>query len=244
MLKILSDKKNKTNFNSPIKNKLKEKKSKLFAKLQKGNYYKTIKGSKTPKYTNIKYNFSNILNLDKNLKRKEDVFNQNISNKILSNKNLVKNINNNISALKNKILDNNNTLHNLNYNYFNTYQNTKRAFSNKKEQKILNKDINREINKLNIDIDNIQDKIDKYKNLTELYKKSYDDINEKVRELKKEYKNLPEIIDKIENENKNLNYSCIKINSDIAKIKYKLYELEKNKRKIRWNLFQMNNLYK
>ena len=59
----------------------------------------------------------------------------------MSNKNLVKNINNNISALKNKILDNNNTLHNLNYNYFNTYQNTKRAFSNKKEQKILNKDI-------------------------------------------------------------------------------------------------------
>lgn len=235
MLKFLSDKINKTNFNSPIKSNLHAKKSKSLAKFQKSNQHRTIKSSKTPKCTNIKYNFSNILNLEKNLTRKENVYKQKIINKILSNNNLSKNINNNVITLKNKISDNNNSLQNSNYNNYNTYHNTKRTLNKKQELKILNKEIN---------IDYIQNKIEKYNNLTQLYRKNYDDINQKVIEIKKECKNLPDIIDKIENENKNLNYSCIKINSDIVKIKYKLYELEKNKRKIRWNLFQMNNLYK
>ena len=145
MLKFLSDKRTKTSYNSPSKSNEKIKKTKSLTKSKKKIPYKSIKGSKTPKYTNTKYNISKILNLEKNLTRKEKAFKQNISNKIISNEKLNKNLYNNVEILKNKILVNYNSLQISNYNYYNTFKKTKKNLSSEKEQKVLNKEINNEI---------------------------------------------------------------------------------------------------
>ena len=141
MLKFLSDKRTKTSYNSPVKNNQKIKKAKSLTKINRKTPYKSTKGSKTPKYTNIKYNISKILNLEKNLTRKEKAFKQNISNKILSNENLSRNIYNNVALLKSKILDNYNTLKISKNNYFNTFKKVRQSLSNEKTQKDLNKEI-------------------------------------------------------------------------------------------------------
>ena len=141
MLKFLSDKRIKTSYNSPVKNNQKKIKAKSLTKINRKTPYKSIKGSKTPKYTNIKYNISKILNLEKNLTRKEKAFKQNISNKILSNENLSRNIYNNVALLKSKILDNYNTLKISKNNYFNTFKKVRQSLSNEKTQKDLNKEI-------------------------------------------------------------------------------------------------------
>ena len=113
-----------------------------------------------------------------------------------------------------------------------------------RRRKIINDEYNKQINELKLDIDEIENKIGKYNNLTELYKRNYYNLNEQVIKLKNESKILPGIINNLENENKNLSNSYNKINSDIIKIKYKLIELEKNKRNIKMNLIQFNKLYK
>ena len=109
---------------------------------------------------------------------------------------------------------------------------------------ILNKEYNNYIYKIKNDISQLENKIIKYDNLTELYEKDYNDTNNQVIELKKECKILPEMIDNLENENRNLNNLCINITSNIMKIKYDLLELDKNKKNIQRDLYQIDKLYK
>ena len=178
------------------------------------------------------------------MKKKEKDFEINVTNKILLNKNLSKKIFNNISLLENKILDNYDSLKSSNYNIHKTNNYKIQSLYEERRRKNINNEYNKQINELKLDINEIENKIEKYNNLTELYKRNYYNLNEQVIKLKNESKILPGIIENLENENKNLSNSYNKINSDIIKIKYKLIELEKNKRNIKMKLIQCNKLYK
>ena len=203
------------------------------------------KRSKSPKYSKyITNNFSNIINLEKNLTQKEKAFKRNVSNKILMKKDLRNKICKDVASLEDKIIDNYNSLKNSNYIYNQANKNILNALHNKKRFKILNKEYTKAIYKLKNDIGELENKIEKYKNWTELYERNYKDLNEKVIELKKECKILPGIIDNLEKENNNLKNLYIKMNSNIIKIKYKLFDLDKNEKNISWNLYQINKLYK
>ena len=246
MLKILLDKNFLTRYNSHKKRNVesKIKKNKSLTNIDNTYVGGAIKRSKTPKSSYINYNLSNILNLDKNLTKKENIFKQNIINNIEIKKDISKNIYNNISLLENKIINNYNSLKYSNYNYYQAHKNSIKDLRNKKREILINKEYNNSINILKNDIDEIENKIDNYNNLTELYKSNYNDLNSRVIALKKECKILPEIIDNLEKENKKLNNLNIKMNSDIVKIKYKIFELEKNKKNIGLNLSKVNQLYK
>ena len=247
MLKLFSPKKTLTKYFSPknryINPKLKSSKSVTNIKNIKKS--QTKKEAKTPKYSNkIIYSYANILGLEKNLTQKEKEFKRNISNKILLKTDLSKKICKNIASLEDKLTDNYNSLKNSNYNYYEENKNILKALYNKKRINILNKEYNSVIYRLKNDINEIENKIEKYRNLTELYERKYNNLNEQVIELKKESKILPGMIDNLENENNNLKNSYIKMNSNIIKIRYKLIELDKNKKNIGWNLYQINKLYK
>ena len=246
MLKILLDKKNLTRYNSHKRRNVESnlKKNKSLINIHNKGINKSIKGSKTPKYSYINYNFSNILNLEKNLTKKENLFKQNVSNKIELKKDVNKKIYNNISLLENKIIDNYNSLKYSNYNYYQAHKNSIKDLRNKKRQIFKNKEYNNSISILRNDIDEIENKIDNYNNLTDIYRRNYNDLNSRVIALKKECKILPEIIDNLEKENKKLTNLYIKMNSDIVKIKYKIFELDKYKKNIGLNLSKVNQLYK
>ena len=242
MLKILCKYKTKTSHNSPFHNNKISKfsKNKTFIKNIKKTGVKTRR-SNTNRHSN---NIHNILNFEKNLKKKEKDFEINVTNKILLNKNLSKKIFKNISLLENKILDNYDSLKSSNYNIHKTNNYKIQSLYEERRRKNINNEYNKQINELKLDIDKIENKIEKYNNLTGLYKRNYYNLNEQVIKLKNESKILPGIINNLENENKNLSNSYNKINSDIIKIKYKLIELEKNKRNIKMKLIQCNKLYK
>ena len=154
MLKEFSLGKAFTRYNSPKnrnnKQKLKKNKSLINIKVIKPKLI--AKGSKTPNYSNMKYNISNILNFDKNLTQKEKVFKQNISNKIIINKALGEKITNNVSLLENKIIDSYYSLKNSDYNYHQTNKNIIKELHNKKRLKILN----REYNNIKLNVNNIK----------------------------------------------------------------------------------------
>ena len=115
--------------------------------------------------------------------------------KIIQKRDLGQKIYNNVALLENKIIDNYNSIKNSNYNYNTANKNIIKGLRNKKRLMILNKENNNYIYKMKNDINEIENKIVKYNNLTELYEKNYSDINNQVIELKKECKILPGIID-------------------------------------------------
>ena len=205
---------------------------------QKGAFMKTNKNNF---YNN---NISNILNFEKKIIQKEKKFRTNISNQIIQKRDLSQKIYNNVALLENKIIDSYNSLKSSNYSYNKTNDNILKGLCNKKRFMILNKEYNNYIYKIKNDISQLENKIIKYDNLTELYEKDYNDTNNQVIELKKECKILPEMIDNLENENRNLNNLCINITSKIMKIKYDLLELDKNKKNIQRDLYQIDKLYK
>ena len=205
---------------------------------QKGAFMKT---NKNKFYNN---NISNILNFEKKLIQKEKKFRTNISNQIIQKRDLSQKIYNNVALLENKIINSYNSLKSSNYSYNKTNNNILNGLCNKKRFMILNKEYDNYIYKIKNDISQLENKIIKYDNLTELYEKDYNDTNNQVIELKKECKILPEMIDNLENENRNLNNLCININSNIMKIKYDLLELDKNKKNIQRYLYQIDKLYK
>ena len=204
---------------------------------QKGAFMKT---NKNKFYNN---NISNILNFEKKLIQKEKKFGTNISNRIIQKRDLSQKIYNNVALLENKIINSYNSLKSSNYSYNKTNNNILNGSCNKKRFMILNKEYNNYIYKIKNDISQLENKIIKYDNLTELYEKDYNDTNNQVIELKKECKILPEMIDNLENENRNLNNLCINITSNIMKIKYDLLELDKNKKNIQRGLYQIDKLY-
>ena len=216
-----------------------------FSKNNTPSNIKSIKQIIANKYCNNNiYDISSILKLEKNLRKKEKKFKTNVCSKIIEKRDLGQKIYNNVALLENKIIDNYNSIKNSHYNYNTANKNIIKGLRNKKRLMILNKENNNYIYKMKNDINEIENKIVKYNNLTELYEKNYNDINNQVIELKKECKILPGIIDNLENENRNLNSLYININSNIMKIKYELLQLDKNKKNIRWDLYQINKLYK
>ena len=244
MLKSLSNSRILSRYNSRINSNTNTK----FNSKVKSNISKNIslKNNKTPKYkyTSLFKNKGYILELGKNLPKKEKAFKRNVSSKILLNKNMSKKMINNISSLKDKIDSNYEELNSTNHNYFLMGKNIIKDSYNINRIKRLNNEYNNNINNLQNDIDNLQNKLDYYNNMTDIYIRKYNDINSIVNQLKKEKKILPYEIDILENENKNLTSKCYKVNSDIIKLKNKLYELDKNKNNIGWYLLQINKLYK
>lgn len=198
------------------------------------------------KFNQIIYNDDNknIINIERYLTQNKKKFRRNVSQKIMNNKKLNDELIGKIILLNTKINDNYKELTKSKYNFYNSNKNIIQTLFNDNRLRLQSKDNNNKIYDLKINIYNIQDKIEKFKRLTQLYYNNYLYIKDEVNDLKKQCKILPEIINNLELENKDLLNKQIILHSNIQKIKFKIFELENNKKNIGRNLSQLNMLYK
>ena len=93
------------------------------------------------------------------------------------------------------------------------------------------------------EIINIQNNIERFKKLTNIYINNYMIVNEEINNLKEQNKIMPEVIKILEIENKNLLNNQMILHSKNQKIKLKILELEHNKRNIERAIRQTNMVY-
>ena len=114
---------------------------------------------------------------------------------------------------------------------------------NDKNIRLQNISNNKKIYDLKNEIINIQNNIERFKKLTNIYINNYMIVNEEINNLKEQNKIMPEVIKILEIENKNLLNNQMILHSKNQKIKLKILELEHNKRNIERAIRQTNMVY-
>ena len=217
-------------------------KNKLYRTLDVNNS-PNKKGKNNVKHIIYRNKDNNIFKVERFLTQNEKRFRRNISQKIISNQKLNNRLFDNISLLKNKIDNNYSELRKSKYNFYNDKKSLIETIINDKNIRLQNISNNKKIYDLKNEIINIQNNIERFKKLTNIYINNYMIVNEEINNLKEQNKIMPEVIKILEIENKNLLNNQMILHSKNQKIKLKILELEHNKRNIERAIRQTNMVY-